>query len=389
MTVELFSILGSFGCPQVGPDQGDTIFIDNDRTERFSPPRGLFTTASGIDDELWNFQMKPILEKSAPVYLSILKDAYVLPSGVVMDSSGRLLAESLYPRNPITYQKNNMIEQTPDDDALRSAYLAGTIDPTRLMELDRAVHCRDIGEYGYFHWVTTVMPRASLVLESFPGRTGPFLIHANPAFGAEWLTEVFPEIEVQEAGGRLIHVKELIFPCPSQIGSSHYTRNPVLLKRFLRALDKRGLFEHDTELLPKHIYISRADAPVRRIMNEDLLILDLEKRGFEKLCMSEYTVRKQIALFANAETIVAPHGAGLANLVFSGAKAKIVELMSSTRTWAGFKVLSHIADGQYFAFVSDQIVPEQTSARGRGNEDFNVDVIACLRFIDSCTLDAV
>lgn len=48
--------------------------------------------------------------------------------------------------------------------------------------------------------------------------------------------------------------------------------------------------------------------------------------GFETLVLETLTFDQQVAAFANAEAVIAPHGAGLANLVFADPSCLVVEL---------------------------------------------------------------
>jgi capsular polysaccharide biosynthesis protein len=54
---------------------------------------------------------------------------------------------------------------------------------------------------------------------------------------------------------------------------------------------------------------------------------ELSVLGFEKYKLSEISVRNQIELFANAECVVGPHGAGLTNTVFTNS-CKLFEIFS-------------------------------------------------------------
>ena len=75
----------------------------------------------------------------------------------------------------------------------------------------------------------------------------------------------------------------------------------------------------------KRIYISRAKSKRRRILNEKELVAGLAKYGFVSYVLEEMSVEQQISLFYDAEMVVAPHGAGLVNLLFSD-KTKLLEL---------------------------------------------------------------
>lgn len=77
------------------------------------------------------------------------------------------------------------------------------------------------------------------------------------------------------------------------------------------------------------ILISRARSSSRRIRNEAQLVQALKTLGFEKYTLEEMSPHDQVDLFAQAEFVVAPHGAGLANLLFSSQTA-VVELFGSS-----------------------------------------------------------
>jgi capsular polysaccharide biosynthesis protein len=76
----------------------------------------------------------------------------------------------------------------------------------------------------------------------------------------------------------------------------------------------------------RRIYVSRADAPGRRVTNEAEVVEMLKRRGFEVLQLASLPLGEQVRAFAEAKLIVGPHGAGLTNIVFAASNATIVEL---------------------------------------------------------------
>jgi len=80
---------------------------------------------------------------------------------------------------------------------------------------------------------------------------------------------------------------------------------------------------------PRRLLISRGGKPnTRRVVNEAALAQSLAPHGFVLLDPGAMPVAEQIALFAGAEMIVAPHGAALANLVFVAPGTRVVELFA-------------------------------------------------------------
>lgn len=77
-----------------------------------------------------------------------------------------------------------------------------------------------------------------------------------------------------------------------------------------RTQDLQGRF-------PSRIYISRADAQYRKVKNREEVLDVLEPLGYEPYELATLPVREQVALFASVDSVVAPHGAGLANMFFA------------------------------------------------------------------------
>jgi len=128
----------------------------------------------------------------------------------------------------------------------------------------------------------------------------------------------------------------------------------------------------------RRLFVSRGAAHKgRRIINEAAVMDALAAWGFERVVLEDLPVPAQIAAFADLECVVAAHGAGLANLMFSPC-ASVVELFPQPVVWPHFHLLSR-ACGHRHAFVTGH-------AHGR-DDDFAVD-LAALRAAVERTLPA-
>jgi len=81
----------------------------------------------------------------------------------------------------------------------------------------------------------------------------------------------------------------------------------------------------------RRIWISRqviAGRHMRNVTNEAAVMDALAPLGFEAYRLEDLTIPQQVELFYDAEMVVAPHGAGLANLIF-GSGARVLELFPS------------------------------------------------------------
>ena len=131
----------------------------------------------------------------------------------------------------------------------------------------------------------------------------------------------------------------------------------------------------------RRIYVSRRDAPGRRVLNEADLTRALAARGFETVSLAGMSVREQAALFDSAAWIVAPHGAALANMVFARPGATLLELFPRSYGTPAYYMLAAAAQVRYGC----HIVPETAVAprEDRSLDDFSVDVAALMdRYAD-------
>ena len=106
--------------------------------------------------------------------------------------------------------------------------------------------------------------------------------------------------------------------CPNHLGGCYNATN----------LSKTDFDLSDRKSYPERIYISRSKCSYRRVINEENIIEILSGFGFVSVLLESMDLDEQIALFANAKVIVAPHGSGLTNIMFCEPGTKVIELMS-------------------------------------------------------------
>jgi hypothetical protein len=196
--------------------------------------------------------------------------------------------------------------------------------------------------YGHFHWLLDVLPRLALLpLDELPDV--PVL---TPAQTTEEQRRALaraglrPERVVPFDHGHVL-ADELIWP--SRAGR---TGNPPrwvvawLRERLVPASGPRR----------RRLYVSRADAATRRVVNEEQVVAALAERGFERVVAGELPFADQLRLFAEAEAVVGPHGANLANL-FAARAATVVELFAPDYVNACYYALSDAAGHDYWYLI--------------------------------------
>ncbi len=99
------------------------------------------------------------------------------------------------------------------------------------------------------------------------------------------------------------------------------------------------------------IYVSRAKAKNRQLVNEVEISQLLGKSGFVTVFLEEMSFLEQVEIFANAKMIVSPHGSGLTNLVFCSPNTQVVELFSPNYIRTDYWMISQQLDLQHYYIV--------------------------------------
>jgi len=79
----------------------------------------------------------------------------------------------------------------------------------------------------------------------------------------------------------------------------------------------------------RRIFISRASASKRRMVNEEEVADFLGALGFEHVALEEMDFLEQIEMFAEASVVIGQHGAGLTNLLYVPPGTTVIEIFSS------------------------------------------------------------
>ena len=218
------------------------------------------------------------------------------------------------------------------------------------------------GCHGYFHWMLDVLPKMVLIQEVSPKLDGwlvgglslPFVRQSLELMGIPIAAcrEMSPE-------EHFVADELVVASCPSIPGNP-----PQWAVDFLRTMIPVNLDE--TADLPRRFVISRKNVFARNIENEDELLARLAEYQFAPVVLEEMTLLDQIRLFANAEMIVAPHGAGLTNLAFASSDVKVLEIFGDDYVNVCFWALADIRNLNYSCLVSKSIKKKNTSSNSGG-----------------------
>jgi capsular polysaccharide biosynthesis protein len=102
------------------------------------------------------------------------------------------------------------------------------------------------------------------------------------------------------------------------------------------------------------LYVSRSQAKIRRVVNEEALLPILRNYRFEIIRPEELSFHEQVVLFAGASVIVGPHGGGLTNMLWAQESCVVFEVLDPEITARHFYwSLAHSLGHRYFMSVAE------------------------------------
>ncbi|MEL6590062.1 MAG: glycosyltransferase family 61 protein [Bacteroidota bacterium] len=199
---------------------------------------------------------------------------------------------------------------------------------------------------GYYHWIMEVLPRIKLLEEA----------------GVS-LQEVDHIIIVSKMTNFIGEMMDMLSIPRSKIVESHWYPHlqadelivPSLIGNFFEVPKWSCDYLHERfsdyiypQQADKKLYITRRNCGHRRILNEPQVEAHLKSKGFEIVALETMNMPEKIKVLSQASMIVAPHGAGLANMVVCHPGLKVVELTHySTFAIAGWQIGRNIGADYY------------------------------------------
>ncbi|WP_299563024.1 glycosyltransferase family 61 protein [uncultured Sulfitobacter sp.] len=255
------------------------------------------------------------------------------------------------------------------------------------------IECRNT--FNYFHFVTESLCQLALLERT--NLTGEIFFHfpnredKTRPFVEDFVKELFPEIfsrvrfeRVPKEYDQAVTAYDLLslYPFASETlyadlrqqvkpgildkgvnsdianwrivsGNGYSTVLSALRDRALRLVEGR-----DFGPLPKRFFVGRDDrhSRARPMAGQDRLFEHLALFGFEHVVFENLSPLEQIALMAQAEIVVMPHGAGLTNMMFAPPSACVIELgtlQTAQHRWDDFWPLAHLARCRFVSFFAD------------------------------------
>ena len=226
---------------------------------------------------------------------------------------------------------------------------------------------------GYYHWMFDVLPRIQLL------REGGYDLETIDKFFINICVSKF-HIETLKMIGiprdRIIesqftpHIQADKLIVPSLVGDTgsvpgyacDFLRSEFLGKSLSRS-------RHS-----KRIYVNRGNVAHRRVTNEKQIIDLLKPYGFESIALETLSLTEQISLMVSAEVVIAPHGAGLTNIVFCNPGTQIIELLHPAAVNVMYWTICNEVGLRYYYLLANGEIPPDFIDPYLNSEDLEINI---------------
>jgi hypothetical protein len=169
--------------------------------------------------------------------------------------------------------------------------------------------------HNHSHWLTAHLPKFLLLRDLdalddvlLPRQRTPAMAGSLRAVGID------PDRFRSFDEDRFLEVGEL-----TVVGTDRF--RPELLRMVQQASGAA-----DAPAGTRRVFISREGAARRRLLNEDAIWPLLAAEGFERVRLEDLPFEAQVALMRETAVLLAPHGAGLTNMLFCPPGTQVIEI---------------------------------------------------------------
>jgi len=177
---------------------------------------------------------------------------------------------------------------------------------------------------NHYHWITEVLPRLVVVADQLPGY---ILLLPDMPYVRNVGIKLMEYAGLKPLGIEWIQPKEIV-----KVPELKLITSVILSGRIhddlMKQVQNRFLNLPQLAQAPpatRRIYITRANATNRRVLNEDEVVAVLKQYNFDVVAFEGLSIDEQMQLANSASIMVAIHGAGLANAIFMQSNTAVLE----------------------------------------------------------------
>ena len=222
-------------------------------------------------------------------------------------------------------------------------FIRSFLNPINRVYVENVLVVSTSGTNGYYHFLFDTVPKLLIMKKKWDDYEKIIINKITKSYFNDFLSlfNLKSKTFISDTKN-LIMAKNIEAPLHlSQIGNPNHLTINLLRDSFLPLISENDRQGFD------FLYITRENAKKRRVLNEDEFLEKLNNIGFKKIELERISLVHQIELFSRAKIIVAPHGAGLSNIVFCSKQTVILELFPSNYLEACYANISNLLDLNY------------------------------------------
>jgi len=320
-------------------------------------------------------------------YLAEFSEVMMLPgSSLIIDRSGRAFDDEL----DFAVRQFRTRPKRPDLLTTADGQLLVRFRESSLPIIDRGIHLCKEHDGNYFHWMVEILPRLFMIERLVEDKSIPLLVSdaLNPNLYDLLRLVAHPDRPILRLDpSRLCRVRHLTYPSDvSRIldiyeGESGYDTAYLaveLIKRTVQQV-KRALIA-SVGSRRRRLYLRRG-SKYRLLLNDRELEERLAAIGFELLDLNGLSIVAQVELFSQAEIVVGPMGAAVANIVWCPEGTPVV-VLDSDHPALPFCILTQLAEvcGARALLITGPRSFNRTDKYGM-HDDFTVDASIVVEYV--------
>lgn len=212
---------------------------------------------------------------------------------------------------------------------------------------------------NYFHFFSDVLHKLWLI-EKFPALKSIPLIVSEEVFNKKFFQFFYslPEIRnynwLVQKKGEYISLKEVYLLHPMPYAAEYFKKTKKLVLG-------------ETIVLPgRRVFLNRSEKSGRNLANFDEILPILNKYGFEVIDTDGMELIEQATIFAQAKHLIAIHGAGNTNILFSDKKLRFLEIMPTNRLACQYFWLANALGIEYYDVITGGDLEKSINGREGG-----------------------
>lgn len=252
--------------------------------------------------------------KSDPIFFAEIDNPTLVTKGIVLNNASEVILES-------TIFQEEYLNKLCNNHFVVFRRFLPTIKTRKIIPLLNKL------DNNYYHWSMETLLRVLLVYEKEDFKDYKLVVKKDGSkFMVESLRFLFQITEYQLLPkgllSKVVAEKALVISFPHIRNQSTSMANvyyPSIIRK-MNQLAQRRLMKHTFESISKYgknLMISRENALERRVVNIASIREALKSFGISIVLLEGLSFIEQVALFAQAEKVVAVHGAGITNVLYA------------------------------------------------------------------------